>query len=317
MPQNAIQIRPLLNYYFNNAQTFQYDPPTLLLGGNVIPITMPYNNSSKSVMTFTYKGKTSYYTLNSLYISLSNNNDAMYQLILEGNKNDYANNTTNKILFIIPIFSSVAQTIEGTINSSTRMNNVYITNILHNIKIGEQYNFKSSPSNSDYDTIDINKFLIGVNQGALYNNIIDLNTKIMYNIVQFNMSNIYYNPSRTIVELQNLRKSISIGTIESVPIDILNNNGPISTTIESDIYIDCSPTDTLGEAVDVYTSKNLDQLNLFKINDINYLIQYFGSFVFIIGIILLLAAIIYFTIHIFSLATELKKNTGTGSPDST
>jgi hypothetical protein len=128
---------------------------------------------------------------------------------------------------------------------------------LNNIAIGETYNFTYGTSNSDNNVIDINKFLIGIDEGKLYNNILDSNTKIIYNIIQFDNSNIYYNLNKTI---QELIRPVSIGTIVSVPIDILNNNGPISTITESDIYIDCSPTNTLGESVAVYSSKNLDQL---------------------------------------------------------
>jgi hypothetical protein len=299
---NAIQTKSLLSYYFDNVQTIQYNPPTLLLSGDVLPITMPYNNSSKSVMTLTHKGTTSYYTLNSLYISLNSNNKikTMYQLIIEGNKNDYANNSTNKFLFIIPIFNNVAETIQGNIDDSNKLNNIYISSILDNIKIGEKYNYKFGTSNSDNSVIVMNQLLLGITEGTLYNNIIDSNTNIIYNIIQFNNSNIYYNFSRRINDLSNFTRSILIGTINSVPIDILNNNGPISTITESDIYIDCSPTNTLGETVAVYTSKNLDQLDLLKIDDINH----WGS---IIGIILILVAIIYFTIIMFTSAFELSK----------
>jgi hypothetical protein len=96
MSQNST---PLLTYYFNTQKTFYYNPMAKLFGGDVIPISMSNNDSSKSVISFTNKGITSYYTLNSLYISKNFNDKigAIYQLIIQGNKNDYANNSTNQI----------------------------------------------------------------------------------------------------------------------------------------------------------------------------------------------------------------------------
>ena len=287
----------LLTYYFNNQQSFYYNELTSLFKGVVLSITMPNNDSSKSVITFTNKGTISYYTLNSLYISLNSNNKigAMYELILQCNKNDYANNSTNQILFIIPIFNNVAETLEGSENSITKLNNLYISSILKNIAIGETYNYTYGSSNTDNSTIDINKLLIGINTGNLYTNIIDPDTNIMYNIIEFDKSNIFYNLI-TISVLENL-KSIKHGGIQSVPINILNNNGPIATITQSDIYIDCSPTNKVGEVLDVYTSKNLDQLNLFQINDLKI-----WAFRFITIFVILI--IIFVTIKMFHISDK-------------
>jgi hypothetical protein len=48
----------------------------------------------------------------------------------------------------------------------------------------------------------------------------------------------------------------------------INNGKPITKTTQQDIYIDCSPTNNLGQPVDIYSSKNLDQLAMFEINDL-------------------------------------------------
>jgi hypothetical protein len=288
---------PLLTYYFNSQQSFYYNKPTLLFNGDVIQTTMPNNDTSKSVMTFTNKGTTSYYTLNSLYISKNSNNQSngsTFQLIIQGNKNDYANNLTNQILFIIPIFNNVAETIDGNINPVTTLNNTYISSILNNIRIGETYNFTYGESNADNATIDINKLLIGINTGKLNTNITESN--INYNIIEFDKSNIFYNLSRTVSELEQLIKAPSFGVSKST-VNILNNNGPISTITQSDIYIDCSPTNNVGEAVDIYTSKNLDQLNLFQIDDLKI-----WAFRFITIFVILL--IIFVTVQIFGISDK-------------
>ena len=288
---------PLLTYYFNNQQSFYYNQPTNLFKALVLPITMPNNDSSKSVITFTNKGIISYYALNSLYISKNSNSNigAMYQLILQCNKNDYANNSTNQFLFIIPILNNVAETIEGSVNAVTTLNNIYISSIFRNITIGETYNYTYGNSNTDNSTIDMNKLLTGINTGKLYTNIIDPTTKIIYNIIEFDKSNIFYNLS-TISVLENLQP-IKHDGIQSVTINILNNNGPITTTTETDIYIDCSPTNNLGEAVDIYTSKNLDQLNLFQINDLT-------KWAFRIITILIILLIIFVTIQLFRISEK-------------
>jgi hypothetical protein len=291
---------PLLTYYFNNEKSFYYKKFDLLFNGDVIPITMSNNDSGKSVITFTNKGTTSYYTLNSLFISKNPNTkiNANYQLILQGNKNDYANNSTNQILFIIPIFNNLAETLEGTTNAITTLNTLYISSILNNIDIEETYNYKSSANSSvDNDAIDMNKFLVGINEGKLYTNIIDSNTNIIYNIIQFDKSNLYYNLSSSVSELNGLTKPISIGTSAPILINILNNNGPIATITETDIYIDCSPTNNIGEPVDIYTSKNLDQLQLFQINDLKI-------WAFRIITIFVILVIIFVTIKMFNISEK-------------
>lgn len=289
---------PLLTYYFNNQQSFYYNKPTLLFKGIVIQITMPNNDSSKSVITFTNKGITNYYTLNSLYISSNTDkNNSKYQLILQGNKNDYANNSTNQILFIIPIINNVSQTIEGIENSVTKLNNLYISSILNNIVLDQTYNFTYGTSNTDNATIDINKFLVGIDTGKLYTNITDPNTKTIYNIIIFDKSNIYYNLSMSDSISKIGLTPMIIGTNIPIPINILNNNGPIATITETDIYIDCSPTNNVGEAVDIYTSKNLDQLNLFQINDLKI-------WAFRIITIFVILLIIFVTIQIFQISEK-------------
>jgi hypothetical protein len=54
----------------------------------------------------------------------------------------------------------------------------------------------------------------------------------------------------------------------ALEISTVNNGSAITKITEQDIYIDCSPTNNLGQPVDIYTSKNLDQLKMFEIHDL-------------------------------------------------
>jgi hypothetical protein len=290
-----------LTYYFNKVQTFEYKDKDTLFGGDVIPITMTNNDSSKSVIKLTNTGTPNFYTLDSLYISLLDSTDAKYQLILKGNRNDYTNNSNRNILIIIPIFNTLKNTILEKETNIITKNNTYITSIINNIK-QEPYMFPN-------DMVDINNLLTGIEDGSFYEKQIHTkpnakgeNVTTIYDIIKFTKSNIY--ADRLVnSNLENLKSKINEFTGESLKITISNNNGNISTTVADDIYIDCSPTNNIGQAVDVYTSKNLDQLNFFKVNDFNKT----GTIISII-VILLLIVITVLKIGISVFPGELSKS---------
>jgi len=272
---------PLLTYYFNKVRTFEYKENTTLFGGDVYPITMPNNDRNKSVIKIINGGTPSFYTLEQLYISLSSIGGTTYQLILEGNKNDYANNSTNKILLIIPIFNNRTNTILTTDTDEIKKNKLYITQIIKNISTTTtKYNFTTD--NNDSNSVDINNLLIGINKGSFYDNktynITNAQgtntTSPTYDVITFDKSNIYTDEIFTDELKNNVLNKLKTGInmesfITPIDIEISNNNGNISTTVADDIYIDCSPTNNIGQPVDVYTSKNLDQLNFFKVDNFN------------------------------------------------
>lgn len=298
-----------LSYYFNNQSSFYYSSDgQKILNGDVIQITMPNNNSSQSVMKLIDNGITSYYTLNSMYISLNINSsiDSMYQLIIQGNKNDYTDNAINQILIILPIFNSVDNTLEGTLNAITRINNIYISSLFNNITLSdkEPYMF-SYGSNNQSEGININQFLDNNNTANIYRNITDFN--INYNIIHFQKSNFWIEKLPQISLLNNLLMKPKLPSTAPNSITIANNSGPITTISESDIYIDCSPTNNIGEPVDIYTSKNLDQLNFFKINDLKV-----WAFRFITIFIIVL--IIFIIIKIFQISENGNKKITPSEP---
>jgi hypothetical protein len=172
-----------LYYFFNKQSSFYYSADgSQILGGDVIQITMPTNNSNQTVFSLLDGKETHYYTLNSMYLSLSfNPQSGMYQLILQGNKNDYTNNKTSQILLIIPIFTKASDTIGGVNSPITQINNIYIGSILKNMEFEETYNFSYGESE---DSVDMNKMLTGNSEAGYYPNIIDGN--INSNIIVFN-----------------------------------------------------------------------------------------------------------------------------------
>lgn len=267
-----------LSYYFNSQNTFQYNLTIPFLSSignnnsNAAPISLPDNDSSIPVMSLQLDGVLPhYFSLNQIFISLTSLyngtriKDSMYQLILQGNLNDYTTNSNNQIIIILPIFTNIAGTIEGVENSITNLNSTYLNAIFNNMILDTRQVY--------YDGVDFNQFLSGVGKGLYYSNIIDSNTSIpssnpatVYTIIQYDKSNLYQNI--------NIPSWIKFTTAPIMPeydsqeIITINNGKPITTITEQDIYIDCSPTNNLGQPVDIYTSKNLDQLKMFEINDL-------------------------------------------------
>ena len=131
---------PSLTYYFSSQSSFSYEPGQGLFGGNAIQVTMPTNNSSKTVMTFNYNSSNSYYTFNSFYITKSSNPKYVYQLILQGYRNDFAEDAKNQLLVIIPIHNNQDSTLHSISPPSDlptaiqKMNNINIRNIFVNMK---------------------------------------------------------------------------------------------------------------------------------------------------------------------------------------
>lgn len=269
-----------LSYYFNKETSFNYEPTTNILNqsnstGVSIPITLLNNNSSLSVMSIMNNSESiaSYYTLNKIFLSgtsvfstLNQDNTVSqnkptgsnYQLILQGYLNDYnhnQNNQNNQILIILPIFTNVSNTKQGNNNSVTNLNNAYLNDLL-NISIGN--------TNNVVNGIDINEFLSGATSANFYKNV--MNDKITYTIVHFGKTNLWANirlPSNI-----TLTSPFIPSTIPTT-ISVRNNGNIIKTAMANDIYIDCSPTNNVGESVAVYTSKNLDQLNFFQIDNLD------------------------------------------------
>jgi hypothetical protein len=173
----------------------------------------------------------------------------------------------------------VSYTKQGN-NSVTNLNNTYLNNLL-NIHINEKNNVVNG--------IDINELLSGASSPNLYKDVIIKQTT--YTIIQFKETNLWADIKLPNIKLtnpfipSNLPKSINIK----------NNGKKIETSIVDDIYIDCSPLDTLGKPVDVYTSKNLDQLNFFQIDNFNV----WGGFILAIVI---LVAIVFGAIKIFEMS---------------
>lgn len=268
-----------LLYYFISQSSFYYSTGQQLFGGDVIQITMPNNDSSKSVIQLINDG-TNYYTLNNMAITLNMNTNisATYQLVLQGNLNDFKGDTTNQIIVIIPIFNNVSDTIEAKTNSITQLSNMYMSGIFSNIKIDEKYQYSDQVNG-----LDINQFLTGVTSANFYN---VKRTNINYNIVQFTKSNIWVNSNNAVLKMLTMKP-----TIPSTPttITIANNGGPISTVKQNDIYIDCRPVNDIGEPAAIYTSANLDQLQFFKINDMRtWIVAFFKLLILLLVLFVLI-----------------------------
>lgn len=296
-----------LYYYFNKQSSFYYSADgSQLLGGDVIQITMPTNNSNQTVFSLLDGKETHYYTLNSMYLSLSfNAQSGMYQLILQGNKNDYTNNKTSQILIIIPILTKATDTIGGVNSPITQINNIYIGSILKNMEFEGTYNFSYGESE---DSVDMNKMLVGNTQAGYYPNIIDGNMNS--NIIVFNRSNLYVVMTETVLMKTLLRRPLlSKLNVPMKNITVESNGMQIVSTTETDIYIDCSPTNSIGEKVDIYTSKDLDQLDLFKINDLKV-----WAFRFVTIFIILLIIFIIIKLFQVSINGQTKTAVSTISP---
>ena len=294
-----------LYYYFNKQTSFYYSADgSQILGGDVIQITMPTNNSNQTVFSLLDGNETNYYTLNSMFIALSFDPKlGMYQLILQGNKNDYTNNKTNQILLMIPILNKASDTINGVQSPITQINNIYIRSILKNMEFEGTYNFSYG---ENQDSVDMNKMLTGNTEAVYYSNVIDSNTKC--NIIIFNKSNLYVVlPDIPLLKTLTRRPLISKLNDSMKKITVENNGMNIVSTTETDIYIDCSPTNNIGEKVDIYTSKDLDQLKLFKINDIKV-----WAFRFVTIFIILL--IIFIIIKLFQVSINGKTSVKVSTP---
>lgn len=294
-----------LYYYFNKQTSFYYSADgSQILGGDVVQITMPNNNSNQTVFSLVDGKETHYYTLNSMYLSLSfDPKMGLYQLILQGNKNDYTNNKTSQILLIIPILNNASDTIGKNASPITQINNVYIENILKNMEFEATYNFSYGEIE---DSVDMNKMLTGNTEAGYYSNIVDGN--VTSNIIVFNRSNLYVTINETaLMKTLKRRPLLSKLTTPIKKITVESNGMQIVSTTETDIYIDCSPTNSIGEKVDIYTSKDLDQLKLFKINDIKV-----WAFRFVTIFIILL--IIFIIIKLFQVSINGKTSVKVSAP---
>ena len=294
-----------LYYFFNKQTSFYYTADgSQILGGDVIQISMPNNNSNQTVFSLLDGKETHYYTLNTMYIALSFDPKlAMYQLILQGNKNDFTNNKTSQILLMIPILNKGSNTILGLKSPITQINNIYIGSILKNMEFEGTYNFTYG---ENQDSVDMNKMLTSNSEAVYYPNIIDANIKS--NIIIFNKSNIYVVlPEIALMKTLTRRPLLSKLDVPMKNITVENNGMQIVSTTETDIYIDCSPTNNIGQAVDIYTSKDLDQLKLFKINDLKV-----WAFRFVTIFIILL--IIFVIIKIFQVSINGKTTVNITTP---
>jgi len=263
-----------LSYYFKSQTVFKYNGAQGLLSSignndsNAVPVTLPNNDSSIPVMKITSDdgGMPDYFTFNQIYISntsLFNNRpieNSIYQLILQGNLDNFNVNSSNQILIIIPIFTNVESTIEKAANSITNINSTYLNSIFNNMAMDGRQNYANG--------IDFNQFLTGISRGNHYSNITDTtsNPTTVYTIIQYNTSNLYQNI--TLPDWVKLNSAPSMPRHDALEISTVNNGSAITKITEQDIYIDCSPTNNLGQPVDIYTSKNLDQLKMFEIHDL-------------------------------------------------
>lgn len=263
-----------LSYYFNSQTVFKYgnkaDP--FLTGINdttsdAFAVDLPNNDSSVPVISIKMEeGLPRYYSFNKIYISLTSLYDnkgipnSRYQLILQGNLDNFTTNSTNQIIIIIPIFTTISSTIEGVENAITNMNSNYLDAIFNNITEDGRQNYING--------VDFNQFLVGTNKANYYSNVTDSgsNPTTVYTIIQFKESNLYQ--SLNIPIWASFSVEPSMPNYEADTIIVKNNGKPIAKTTQEDIYIDCSPTNNLGQPVDIYTSKNLDQLAMFEINDL-------------------------------------------------
>jgi hypothetical protein len=167
------------------------------------------------------------------------------------------------------------------------------------------YNFSNEGVDED---VDMNYMLTGNSEAEYYPNIIDGN--INSNIIVYNKSKLYakLNESESVL-LKSLKRRPPLNKL-NVPkktITVQSNGMKIETTTETDIYIDCSPTNNIGEKVDIYSSKDLDQLDLFKINDLKV-----WAFRFVTIFIILL--IIFIIIKIFQVSINGKTTMNVSAP---
>jgi hypothetical protein len=299
-------IKPKLSYYFNKQNNFVYTLEELF-GGQCIQIDMPYNDNSTSVIALSnVKNKQAlspnYYTFNKMYIAgrkINETNRLSYDLMLQGSINDYTHNSLKQILFIIPMYDSAYSTIKAD-DPITSINNKALIAIFNNINLTGTPNILSLERDG-LNSIDLNNFFGNLYTTELSSNAIlstdvkDEKSKITYNIIEFKKSYLWID--RTNIPSLSLITEYVLPEIKDdnkVVINVMNNNMAITPSTETDIYIDCSPTDSKGKSVTVYSSKNLDQLNFFKINDLK--IWAFRFITFFVLLIIIFVVIKFFQI---------------------
>jgi hypothetical protein len=230
---------------------------------------------------------------------INETNRLSYDLMLQGSINDYTHNSLKQILFIIPIYDSAYSTIKAD-SPITSINNKSLTAIFKNINLTGTPNILSLERDG-LNSIDLNNFFGNLyttelsSNAILSTNVIDEKSKITYNIIEFKKSYLWID--RTNIPSLSLITEYVLPEIKDdnkVVINVMNNNMAITPSTETDIYIDCSPTDSKGKSVAVYSSKNLDQLNFFKINDLK--IWAFRFITFFVLLIIIFVVIKFFQI---------------------
>ena len=154
-------------------------------------------------------------------------------------------------------------------------------------------NMKSEYKYNILNGIDFNNFI--PEKSAKYYTYLYQN--INYNIIQFKESTIWANliipPLLSKYTLIN-KFNITIPS-DNTDIKVFNNHKSLAESYESnDIYIDCQPTNNTGQPVNVYTSKDLDQLKMLKIDDLKI-------WAFRIVTIFVIILIIFFIIKLFQI----------------
>lgn len=316
-----ITIQPQLSYFFKPQVNFRYSIARLF-DVDVIQLNMPYNNNSETVISLTKVSNNAFlppifYTLNSLYIAGSSTIPGetapnLFKLMFQGYINDYTQNSMKQILIILPVFDSSYAAIEPD-SSITMLNNKYLTNLFSKINYLDKPNIIA---NSDIKSIDLNNLIGPMNKAKFYSNVVDQRSKISYTVIEFDQSYLWLDKTTTIMiqNLEPLRMGYKLplitpsgDKINPIDIRVVNNFKQIETTTATDIYIDCSPTNNKGAPVDIYTSKNLDQLKMFKINDLRI-----WAFRFITIFVILL--IVYVVIKVFQLSKPSPPKTTTSPP---
>jgi len=317
-----IIIQPELTYFFKPQVNFRYSLARLF-DVDVIQLNMPYNNNSETVLSLTKVANNArlppvYYTLNSLYIAGSSTIPGetapnLFKLMFQGYINDYTQNSMKQILIILPVFDSSYAALDPD-SSITQLNHKYLTNIFSKINYLDKPNIIA---NSDIKSIELNNLMGSMNSAKFYSNVVDQRSKINYTVIEFDKSNLWLDKSTKlmITNLEPIRTGYKLplstpsgDQITPLDIRVVNNFKQIETTTATDIYIDCSPTNNKGTPVDIYTSKNLDQLKMFKINDLRI-----WAFRFITIFVILL--IVYVVIKVFQLSDKkTAQKTPTSSP---
>jgi hypothetical protein len=263
-----------LKYYFNPIYTLVYSVPITIEidtqnSMDVIPITMPNNNSSQTVFVLNTQ-KQYYYTLNKIFISLTPSivNNSTYSIILQGDRNDFNHDETNQILVIIPIMLTFNE-------------DITTSNIIDNIDL------LSTPYNMP-NGLDLNKLI----PKGKYNEYVSSYGGINYETILFTDSTLSVLSTSIIDEMDpTLQHKLTMGQIVTNGTASKNSTG-ISSTNEEDIYIDCQPTTEQGTENDNYISLNKTELDLVNIN-------YFRLWILRIFTIIILVIIIFGVIKIF------------------